>query len=65
MLFQHRTIKSSLRVGLGSSTMQDLIRITAEGPPVTEFNATPAVDKWLARDWDAGERRRQPQFHRY
>lgn len=57
--------KSSLRVGLGSSTLQDLIRITAEGPPVTEFNATPAVDKWLARDGDAGERRRRPQFHRY
>lgn len=56
--------KSSLHVGLGSSTLQDLIRITAEGPPVAEFSATSAVDKWLARDRDAGERQRRPQFHR-
>ena len=40
-------IKSSLRVGLDSSTLQDLIRITAEGPPVLNFDATSAVDKWL------------------
>ena len=57
-------IKSSLRVGLGSSTLQGLIRITAEGPPVAEFSATSAVDKWLARARDAGERQRKPQFHR-
>ena len=57
-------IKSSLRVGLDSSTLQDLIRITAEGPPVLNFDATSAVDKWLARDRDAGERQRRPQFHR-
>ena len=58
-------IKSSLRVGLDSSTLQNLIRITAEGPPVSDFDATPAVDKWLARDRDAGERQRRPHFHRY
>ena len=38
-------IKSSLRVGLDSSTLQHLIRIT-----VLNFDATSAVDKWLARD---------------
>ena len=57
-------IKSSLRVGLDSSTLQDLIRITAEGPPVLNFDATSAVDKWLARDQDEGERQRRPHFHR-
>ena len=57
-------IKSRLRVGLDSSMLQDLIRITAEGPPVLNFDATLAVEKWLARDRDAGERQRQPHFHR-
>ena len=57
-------IKSSLRVGLDSSTLQDLIRITAEGPPVLNFDATSAVDKWLASDQDEGERQRRPLFHR-
>ena len=57
-------IKSSLRVGLDSSMLQDLIRITAEGPPVLNFDATSAVEKWLARDRDAGERQRRPHFHR-
>ena len=61
----HLRIKSSLRVGLDSSTLQDLIRITAEGPPVLNFDATSAVDKWLARDRDAGERQRRTQFHRH
>ena len=54
-----KRIKSSLHISLGSSTLQDLIRITAEGPPVSEFNATPAVDKWLSRDRDAGETQRR------
>ena len=57
-------IKSTLRVALGSSTLQDLIEIAAEGPPVTEFDATSAVDNWLARDKDAGERQRRPNFRR-
>ncbi|XP_067017850.1 zinc finger protein 862-like [Acropora muricata] len=57
-------IKSRLRVGLDSSMLQDLIRITAEGPPVLNFDATLAVEKWLARDRDVGERQRQPHFHR-
>ena len=52
-------VKSSLRVGLDSSTLQDLIRITAEGPLVLNFDTTSAVDKWLARDRDAGERQRR------
>lgn len=55
-------IKSNLCVGLHSSTLQDLIRITAEGPPVSEFNATPAADKCLARDWNAGQRQWRPQL---
>ena len=61
--FRTNRIKSSLRVGLDSSTLQDLIRITAEGPPVLNFHATSAVDKWLARDQDARERQRRPHFH--
>ena len=46
-----------------SCTLQDLIRITAEGPPVSDFDATAAVDKWLARDRDAGERQQRLHFH--
>ena len=39
------------------------MRITAEGPPVLDFDATAAVDKWLARDRDAGERQQRLHFH--
>lgn len=49
-------IKSSVRVNLAASTLEDLIRIAAEGPPVSEFDPTPTVDKWFARNRDAGER---------
>ena len=57
-------VKSSLCIALGSSTLEDLIRITAEGPPVPEFNPAPVVDKWLTRDREAGERQQRPQVHK-
>ena len=57
-------VKNSLRVALGSSTLEDLIRITAEGPSVEEFNPAPVVNKWLSRDREAGERQRRPQFQK-
>lgn len=55
-------VKNSLRVALGSSTLEDLIRITAEGPSVEEFHPAPVVDKWLLRDREAGERQRRRSF---
>ena len=55
-------IKSSLRVNLAVSSLEDLIRISAEGPPVTEFDPTPSVNKWLAKNRDAGERIQKPEI---
>jgi len=55
-------IKSSLRVGLGSSTLQDHIRITAEGPLASEFNATPAVDIGLPGTGMQGKGSRDHSF---
>lgn len=57
-------IKSSLRVNLAVSLLEDLIRISAEGPPVAEFDPTPSAYKWLARNRDAGKRLRRPDFQR-
>ena len=55
-------IKSSLRVNLAVSSLEDLIRISAEGPPVTEFDPTPSINKWSAKNRDAGERIRKPEI---
>lgn len=55
-------VKNTLRVALGFSTLEDLIRITAEGPSVEEFHPAPVVDKWLLRDREAGVRQRRRQF---
>ena len=63
-IFAQNRVKNSLRVALGSSTLEDLIRITAEGPSVEEFNPAPVVNKWLSRDREAGERQRRPQFQK-
>ena len=57
-----KRVKNSLRVALGSSTLEDLIRITAEGPSVEEFHPAPVVDKWLLRNREAGERQRRRSF---
>ena len=63
ILAQNR-IKSSVRVNLAMSMLQDLIRISAEGRPAAEFDPTPSVNKWLAWNRDAGERLRRPHFQR-
>lgn len=55
-------VENSIRVTLGSSTLDDLIQITAEGPSAEEFHPAPVVDKRLLRDREAGERQRRPQF---
>ena len=57
-------IKSSVRVNLAMSTLEDLICISAEGPPAAKFDPTPSINKWLARNRDAGERLRRPHFQR-
>ena len=55
-------IKSSTRASLGVSVLEDLIRISAEGPSVNDFDPAPAVDEWLTRDESKGERPRRPHF---
>ena len=41
-------IKNCHRASLACKTVEDLIRITAEGPAVNEFDPIPAVAKWFA-----------------
>ena len=49
-------IKSSTRATLSVSVLEDLIRLSSEGPPVAEFDPTPAVNRWFERDRSKGER---------
>ena len=55
-------IKNSTRATLNVSVLEDLIRLSSENPPVSEFDPTPAVDRWFERDRSKGERSRQPHF---
>lgn len=55
-------IKSSTRATLSVSVLEDLIRLSSEGPPVAEFDPTPTVNRWFERDRSKGERARQPHF---
>lgn len=55
-------IKSSTRATLSVSVLEDLIRLSSEGPPVADFDPAPAVDRWFARDKSKGERSRRPHF---
>lgn len=55
-------IKSSTRAMLGVSVLEDLIRISSEGPPVADFDPAPAVARWFSRDKSKGERSRRPHF---
>ena len=55
-------IKSSTRATLNVSVLEDLIRLSSEGPPVSEFDPTPAVNRWFERDRSKGERPRRPHL---
>lgn len=55
-------IKSSTRATLSVSVLEDLIRLSSEGPPIADFDPAPAVDRWFARNKSKGERSRRPHF---
>ena len=58
----HNRIKNRTRATLNVSVLEDLIRLSSEGPPVSEFDPMPAVDRWFERDRSKGERSRRPHF---
>ncbi|XP_078609461.1 zinc finger protein 862-like [Branchiostoma floridae x Branchiostoma japonicum] len=55
-----RRIKDSTRASMSVETVENLIRISADGPPLEEFDALPAVRKWQTE----GTRSRRPSFSR-
>ena len=55
-------IKNSTTATLNVSVLEDLIRLSSEGQPVSEFDLTPAVDRWFERDRSKGELSRRPHF---
>ena len=55
-------IKSSTRVTVGVSVLEDLIRLSSEGPSGVDFDPGAVVNRWFARDKSKGERARRPHF---
>ena len=55
-------IKSSTRATLNVAVLEDLIRLSSDGPPVADFVPAPAVNCWFERDKSKGERSRRPHF---
>uniref|UniRef100_A0A8C6SCA7 HAT C-terminal dimerisation domain-containing protein n=1 Tax=Neogobius melanostomus TaxID=47308 RepID=A0A8C6SCA7_9GOBI len=53
-----RRIKSDVRSSLHPTTVEDLIRISVEGPSVEAYDASAAIKKWL----EDGQRERRPNF---
>ena len=52
-------IKSDWRSCLSVDILDCLIRVTAEGPPVSDFDPLPALKIW----WNSGPRARRPNFN--
>ena len=52
-------IKSDWRSCLSVDILDCLIRVTAEGPPVSDFDPLPALKTW----WNSGPRARRPNFN--
>ncbi|RMX46993.1 hypothetical protein pdam_00024444, partial [Pocillopora damicornis] len=57
MVPSQNRLKSSLRASLKKS-LEGLIKISARGPSLEEFNPVPSFDCWFARDQRKGERQR-------
>ena len=64
MVSAQNRIKSSLRASLKTQTLEGLIRISAQGPPLDNFDPAPSVNRWFTRDRCKGERQRRPNFSR-
>jgi len=64
MFSAQNRIKSSLRASLKTPTLEGLIRISAQGQSLDNFDPTPSVNNWFARDRCKGERQRRPNFSR-
>ena len=64
MVSAQNRIKSSLRASLKTPTLEGLIRISAQGPSLDNFDPAPSVNRWFARDRYKGERQRRPNFAR-
>ena len=47
VLSQLKIVKSNRRTSLGEDNLDQLVRITVEGPPLSQWNATGAIDLWL------------------
>jgi len=60
----HNRIESSLRAFLKTQTLQGLIEISAQGPPLDNFDPPTSVNGWFARDRCKGETQRRPNFCR-
>ena len=56
-----KRIKTDWRVSLDSSTVDDLMIISLEGPPEGDFHAERSVTLW----WEAGKQRRRPTVEPY
>ena len=39
-------VRTDFRASLSQNTLNNLIRIQMEGPPLEEFNITPAIQLW-------------------
>lgn len=52
-------VKTAKRASLSQGTLQDLLRIQAEGPPLESYEPSTAVQKW-----DRAKRRRPNPQHR-
>ncbi|KAJ8376204.1 hypothetical protein SKAU_G00067840 [Synaphobranchus kaupii] len=53
-----KRIKSDIRSALNPKTVEDLIRISVEGPPLETFDASVSVKRWM----EEGQRARRPNF---
>ena len=62
MVSAQNRIKHSLRASLKTQTLEGLIRISAQGPPLDNFDPAPSVNRWFAQDRCRRERQRRPNF---
>ncbi|XP_048852728.1 zinc finger protein 862-like isoform X2 [Brienomyrus brachyistius] len=53
-----KRIKSDIRSSLHPNSVEDLIRISVEGPPLEAFDASASVKRWMSE----GQRAKRPNF---
>ena len=64
MFSKLKRIKTIFRASLSSTSVENLLRIVEDGPPLVEYNVMPAVEAWAAEKYGRPNQQHQKTYEK-